>query len=65
MKLTVNGKEMDFPGRMLDELIRDLDIKGAKIILEINGDIVSPEQFESTRLHDNDKIEIVRFVGGG
>ncbi len=40
-------------------------IEPAKVVIEINKDIVKREQYSSQTLHDNDRVEILRFVGGG
>lgn len=52
-----------------DTSIRDLLklklIEPAKVVIEINKDIIKREQYSSHTLHDNDRVEILRFVGGG
>lgn len=35
------------------------------IAVELNGVIVPKAEYENIRLSDEDKLEIVRFVGGG
>lgn len=52
-----------------DTLILDLlelkSIEPAKVVIEINKNIIKREQYSSQTLHDNDHVEILRFVGGG
>lgn len=36
-----------------------------KIAVERNGEIVPRAAYAHCQLHDEDKLEIVRFVGGG
>ena len=36
-----------------------------RVAVELNLEIVPPEQFEKTILKDGDSLEIVRFVQGG
>ncbi|MBF7047831.1 sulfur carrier protein ThiS [Campylobacter volucris] len=45
-----------------------LNEKGYKvefIALELNGEIIPRDKFENLILKENDKAEIVTFVGGG
>lgn len=36
-----------------------------RVVVEKNGAIVTNEHFEHTQLSNDDRIEIVHFVGGG
>jgi len=49
----------------VSDLLELKKIEPAKVVVEINKDIVKREQYSSHILHDNDRIEILRFVGGG
>jgi sulfur carrier protein len=35
------------------------------VVVEINGNIVEKDNFDNTFIKENDKVEVVRFVGGG
>lgn len=65
MDLVVNGKNVSFTGETLGDLIKQLDINIDSVIAEINGEIVFRDQFATRKIEEKDKIEIVRFVGGG
>jgi thiamine biosynthesis protein ThiS len=66
MKLTINGEEKQFESvPTLAALIDHLGIKGDRVAVELNRDIVSRPKWADTTLHDGDKLEIVHFVGGG
>ena len=39
--------------------------KAAQVAVEHNGAILRREDFSTTALSDGDKLEVVRFVGGG
>jgi sulfur carrier protein len=66
MKLIINGEEKQFEGvSSLQSLIDHLGIKGDRVAVELNRDIVSRAKWTETTLHDGDKLEIVHFVGGG
>ncbi len=66
MKLTINGEERGFDGvANVAELIEKLGIKGDRVAVELNRDIVPRAQWTESSLKDGDKLEIVHFVGGG
>ena len=65
MKLTVNGKEMDFEKSTVQHLIEHYNLKSGSVVVEKNGAIIKRERFAVEGLKDGDVLEIVRFVGGG
>ena len=66
MRVFVNGDEKEFsPGTSLVELITQLDLPAPRIAVELNREVVRRSDWGGTMLKDNDRIEIVHFVGGG
>ena len=66
MKVFVNGDEREIKGTpSLGELIKELDLPAARIAIELNREVVRRSNWDSTMLNDDDRIEIVHFVGGG
>ena len=66
MKIFVNGESRDFSGTpTLAELIEQLDLPAARIAIELNREVVRRSDWGGTMLKDDDRIEIVHFVGGG
>ncbi|MBC8471578.1 MAG: sulfur carrier protein ThiS [Planctomycetes bacterium] len=66
--LKINGIEKQFPDglpKTLIELLKQLDINQATVVAEINGKIIAREDFSQTQLSSGQRIELVRFVGGG
>ena len=64
--LTVNGKQRDFQdGQMLSALLDEMEINHATIVAEVDGEIVRRADFDNTKLSSGQKVELVRFVGGG
>ena len=47
------------------ELLEVLDLKADRIAVELNRQIVRRENWPAVRLNDQDRLEIVQFVGGG
>ena len=65
MKVFVNGEPREVEIFTLAELITELDLPVARIAIELNRDVVRRSDWDSTMLKDEDRIEIVHFVGGG
>jgi sulfur carrier protein len=66
--LKINGKEKQFPNgipKTLMELLNQLNINQATVVAEINGKIIERQNFLQTQLSSGQRIELVRFVGGG
>ena len=64
--LTINGQSRSFPGPLnVARLVEELELKGKRIALERNGEIVPRGQFDQVALADGDALEIVVAVGGG
>ena len=66
MHLFINSDEKEFSGRLsLAQLIEQLGMKGDRVAVELNREIVARAQWPETELKDGDRLEIVHFVGGG
>ena len=65
MNLTINGEPRVSAAENLDALVDQLGMKGDRVAIELNREIVPREQWAQTLLHDGDRLEIVHFVGGG
>jgi len=67
MILRINGedKRFDEAVRTLKQLLDALGVSCRRIAVERNGEIEDPASFEQVVLEDEDRIEIVTFVGGG
>lgn len=66
MRVYVNGESREVQGNpSLAELVTELDLPAARIAVEVNREVVRRGEWANTMLHDDDKIEIVHFVGGG
>ena len=67
MILRVNGEDKRFAEEIktLKQLLDDLGFPCERIAVERNGEIEEPGSFEQIFLQEEDRIEIVAFVGGG
>jgi sulfur carrier protein len=67
MKLQINGEQMEVPQsiKTITDLLAHLQLHNQVVIAEINCEIISNHMQNETEVKEHDKIELVRFVGGG
>ena len=66
MHIFVNGESRELSGTpSLAELITQLDLPATRIAVELNREVVRRNDWSGTMLNEDDRIEIVHFVGGG
>ena len=65
-KIQLNGDPYEINDRTnLNELLNKLKIQKNKVAIEVNGEIVQKDKYQSLVLRKDDKVEIVHFIGGG
>jgi len=66
MSLTINGeiKEINAVAHVAG-LLAELGLDPRAVVVELNEKIVRRDAIEQTPVNDGDRIEILRFVGGG
>ncbi len=66
MEIYLNGEKRQVgDGLSLRGLLDSFKIDPFSVVVERNEEVVPSRYFEETRVETGDKIEIVRFVGGG
>ena len=66
IKIKVNGKNRSISETYkLSDLINHLKIPMKKVAIELNEEIIDKKNVNKIKLNQNDKIEIVHFIGGG
>lgn len=66
MNLTINGEDRILPPAAdVAALVEHLGMKGDRVAIELNREIVPRDRWSQTALRDGDRLEIVHFVGGG
>ena len=69
MKLKINGEikaiekfNEEFP---LEGLLEHLGYKPQLVVVELNGSIITPQDWSNTKIKHGDCLEVVTIVGGG
>jgi len=66
LRVEVNGKDREVPvGHTVADLLDDLGLDGRLVVVELNRQIIRRTEIEDVILRDEDRVEIVHFVGGG
>jgi sulfur carrier protein len=66
LKIIVNGKEEIMEeGATVAGFIALKKLNPNTVIVEYNRNLIKKESWENTTIKENDRLEILRFVGGG
>ena len=66
IKIKINGKIKSINDNYkLSKLLKDHKIPLKKVAIEVNKEIIDKKKISKLKLKNNDKIEIVHFIGGG
>ncbi|EAH9416764.1 MULTISPECIES: sulfur carrier protein ThiS [Campylobacter] len=63
--MIINGQKLELKELRFMDYVKEKQLKIEFIALELNGEIIPRDKFENLILKENDKVEIVTFVGGG
>tara|TARA_B100000945_G_C20026978_1_gene432651 strand:+ start:94 stop:297 length:204 start_codon:yes stop_codon:yes gene_type:complete len=65
-KIQLNGKKIKISKDLsIKDLIKKYKLNEKKIAIEHNGKILPKKHYDKKKLKNNDKVEIVQFIGGG
>ena len=66
IKIKINGKiKSIIQDSNLSMVLKNLKIPLNKVAIELNQEIIDKKKINKIKLNNNDKIEIVHFIGGG
>jgi sulfur carrier protein len=66
MNLVVNDEPHVHNGRgTIGELLQECQADPSRTAIMINGDVVPRSQWESVKLSEHDRVELLVFAGGG
>ena len=65
-KIQINGRKIALKQNFyIIDVLKKYKLSGKKVAIELNGKILPQNQYNKKKLYNNDKIEIVQFIGGG
>lgn len=66
MVIVVNGESRELPeDATVGDLIRRLALAPGRVAVEVNREVLRRARWEEVALMEDDRVEIVHFVGGG
>ena len=66
MTIFINGEARELEGvSTLADLLDTLELPKQRVAIELNKHVIRKQDWDSTTVADNDKVEVVHFVGGG
>ena len=66
IKIKINGKSSIILDNLsLFNYIKKLKVPIKKVAIELNQEIIDKNKLNKIKLKNNDKVEIVHFIGGG
>ncbi len=66
MTIIINGEIKEFEENItLLEVLKALSLEGKVMAAAVNMEIVKQDNWNSYKLKNNDKLELLDFVGGG
>ena len=65
-KIQLNGKKVTINRKVtINELLKKFKLNNKKVDIEHNGIIIPKSNYKKKYLKNNDKLEVVHFIGGG
>ncbi|HEB50255.1 MAG TPA: sulfur carrier protein ThiS [Desulfobulbus sp.] len=66
MQIICNGQQRELEEETsLAAMLAMLELDPNTVVAEVNKKIIERDQYEDLRLRDGDRVELIRFVGGG
>lgn len=68
MEIILNGEAKSLEGDRLSvsELLKKMNVQMPEMVsVELNGEFLEREQYETSVVSDGDKVEFLYFMGGG
>jgi sulfur carrier protein len=66
MNVLINGEKREVPERVnLKALLELFSMPSRRIAVEVNRNVIRRAEWETLILDENDRIEVIHFVGGG
>ena len=65
-KIQLNGRKVSIKQKIsIFNLLKKHKLDNRKVAVELNGTVITKNRYKKKLIKNNDKIEIVQFIGGG
>ena len=65
-KIQLNGRKVSIKQKLsIFDLLKKHKLDDRKVAVELNGAIINKKKYKKRLIKNNDKVEIVHFIGGG
>ena len=61
----INGEEVNVNGATITEILAKDGYSPERVAVMLNGEILPKTDYSTTKISENDEVDIVGFVGGG
>lgn len=66
VRVHLNGEDREIPaGLTVRELLEHLELNPELVVVERNREILERDRYGETPVEEDDRLELVHFVGGG
>ena len=65
MTIQLNDETRETGAATITALLEELNLAGQPVLIERNGIAHFPREFDTTKLAEGDKLELIRVVAGG
>lgn len=66
MTIIINGDIKEIPNSLnLEDVLSFFSLPSQRVAVELNKTVVPRREWDTTTVTENDKIEVIHFVGGG
>lgn len=65
MQVKINGKDEEFPGGSVLDLLTAKKIEPQMVAVEVNDSMIDREHLATTQLNEGDRLEFLFYMGGG
>lgn len=64
--ITINGTSHDLPSSLpLPQLLEEIGFGEKPVVIELNGNALSPDEFSEQTIQKGDRLEIIIIAAGG
>lgn len=63
--MIINGREYQIINSTMESILKKFELDISKVVVELNGEILDKNEYETRIIDKESSIEIVAFVGGG